>query len=69
MEKDHHRTAEREVADATDRVLAEWIPAAEFNRPDREIVGRRIDGPVGDGCLLEGRIRSLAGAEHADHAP
>lgn len=68
MERDRHRTAGRDIADAAGMVLAEQIPAAEFDWPGHEIVDHRTDVLVGDGCLLEGRIRSLAGTEHADHA-
>ncbi len=52
------------LANAVGMATAEWLLAAEFNRPDHAIVDHRTFAFVGDGCLMEGishEACSLAG--------
>jgi transketolase len=52
------------LANAVGMALAEWLLAAEFNRPGQIIVDHRTFAFAGDGCLMEGishEACSLAG--------
>jgi len=42
------------ISNAVGMALAEWLLAAEFNRPELEIVDHHTYVFVGDGCLMEG---------------
>ena len=52
------------LSNAVGMALAEALLAAEFNRPDHQIINHRTYAFVGDGCLMEGvshEVCSLAG--------
>jgi transketolase len=52
------------IANAVGMALAEWLLAAEFNRPGFELVDHHTFAFLGDGCLMEGishEVCSLAG--------
>jgi transketolase len=52
------------ISNAVGMALAEWLLAAEFNRPGFEIVDHHTYAFLGDGCLMEGishEVASLAG--------
>ncbi len=52
------------LSNAVGMALAQTLLAAEFNRPEHEIVDHRTYAFVGDGCLMEGishEVCSLAG--------
>jgi transketolase len=52
------------ISNAVGMALAEWLLAAEFNRPGFEIVNHHTYAFLGDGCLMEGishEVAALAG--------
>ncbi|MGZ5202478.1 MAG: transketolase [Telluria sp.] len=52
------------ISNAVGMALAEWLLAAEFNRPGFDIVDHHTYAFLGDGCLMEGishEVASLAG--------
>jgi len=52
------------IANAVGMAMAEKLMAAEFNRPDHEIVNHRTYVFMGDGCMMEGlshEVCALAG--------
>ncbi|MBY0241050.1 MAG: transketolase [Burkholderiaceae bacterium] len=52
------------IANAVGMALAEWLLAAEFNKPGFDIVDHHTYAFLGDGCLMEGishEVCSLAG--------
>ncbi|TFW34222.1 transketolase [Massilia horti] len=52
------------IANSVGMALAEWLLAAEFNRPGFDIVDHHTYAFLGDGCLMEGishEVASLAG--------